>query len=154
MQLYTTLIYFLYRHDLSKACQLIGRPVLTSSGNSHYYKAMVKGTVFFSKQYKRVKKRNSYTVSYVNEDGHIAYGQIMYFVHWKETGCCSAIINPLGISKECPSPTMLKCGNLLRVDKLNATISVPISSLTSKCLFINIDRYMYVAKFPNFLHYD
>lgn len=40
--------------------------------------------IFFSQQYTRVKVRNSYTVSYINDDSSLSYGQIMYYVYMKD----------------------------------------------------------------------
>lgn len=37
----------------------------------------VRGTVYYCQQYKRVKKRNSYTVAYLDSDGTSNYGLIV-----------------------------------------------------------------------------
>lgn len=44
-----------------------------------FSKATVRGTTFFSKNNKRVKKRNSYTVSYVTASNPVNYGLIENF---------------------------------------------------------------------------
>ena len=44
------------------------------------YRAEHRGTVCYSRQYERIKKRNSYTIMYRNNDGRTKFGLIDYFV--------------------------------------------------------------------------
>ena len=45
-----------------------------------FYHLLRKGETFYSKEYRRTKKRNSYTIV-VHSDDVISYGYIMYFVN-------------------------------------------------------------------------
>lgn len=133
-------------------CQLIGRPTRSStSGCNMYYKAIVNDVVFYSKHYKRVKKRNSYTVSYM-ENEHIAYGHVQHFLK-TETGSSCAVIHAL-IPEEHTSPVLEKGRHLLRVREDVRSKLIPIYLLRNKCIFMCIDGMPFVALFPNFLYYD
>lgn len=55
------------------------------------YRVEVRGTVFYSEQYQRVKKRNSYTVIYCGNK----FGLIQYFVYIQEK--VIAILKPLSL---------------------------------------------------------
>lgn len=50
----------------------------TSSQLSIYYKLQLAEKLFYSAQYERVKSRNSYTVSFLDNQS-INFGQIQYF---------------------------------------------------------------------------
>lgn len=114
-----------------------------------YRLLMEKGTVIFSKEYQRVKNRNSYTVSYhYNEK---KYGQILYFFY-SSAGCYAVIQNLV--------PCCL-CSEVLNVDNTEAidcsAMLVPcilteqlhmakISSIMNKCLCIEVDDLIYLCE--------
>jgi len=45
-----------------------------------FHRLQLNGEVYYSQNYRRVKKRNSYTVSYKNEELSECFGQILFFV--------------------------------------------------------------------------
>ena len=151
MGIYWNTAHFSSTVNTGLGCQLVGKPFQSGSGYI-YYKAVVNGVLFYSKHYKRVKTRNSYTVSYLHKDGHIAYAQIQYFEKSNtiEDYPCSAVIHPL-IPLSFP---LKRSSNLIKVREDVRRQMVPISALRNKCLFINIEKSLYVAVFPNFLYYD
>ena len=54
--------------------------VTPSERVSVFYRLSLNRTLYYSAKYGRVKKRNSFTVKYISNDGNIAYGQIQYYV--------------------------------------------------------------------------
>ena len=76
--------YSLQDEELQEINQLlssINSPTLNCSVVRTYAKVKVDGNVFFSKSYKRVTKRNSYTISYLKpQSNSVYYGLIEYFL--------------------------------------------------------------------------
>ena len=77
--------YSLQDTEASRVNQILssnGHSCLRSTCVRMYHKATVNGKVFFSKGYKRVTKRNSYTIMYLNLSmGTVQYGIIEKFIY-------------------------------------------------------------------------
>ena len=117
------------------------------------YRVDILGKIFYSRSYQRVKKRNSYTVSYISSHGDKQYAFVDYFVYVHNK--VYAILTPLTLS-----PVSVE-------DHFNISIPVPFSqvredddsvevcpveNLDSKCVFINFGPY--VVEFPSKLTFD
>lgn len=139
---------FLHKNDL----ELPSGPLTT------IYRIEFKGTVYFCRSYKRVKKRNSYTVLYL-DDGQEKFAIIEYFVfiHHKVI----ALLKPLlPISITCKdhfnvSSTVLDSVLVLTpIVKSNVVKCCFVGSFIKKCLFIDFNSVQYVCQFPYSVFFD
>ena len=125
------------------------------------YRIQFRGTVFYSRQYGRVKKRNSYTIMYYDRTNQCKkFAAIEYFLYIKKR--IIAVLKPL-----CPAP----CGSCK--DHFDLCTSIvdtlsflhPVSfedgcvvcfaeDILSKCLFLDFDHVKYVLTFPSSLMFD
>lgn len=122
------------------------------------YCAEYQGNLYFSRQYQRVKKRNSYTVVY--SDGEAKqYALIEHFVFVNHR--LVAILKPLSLI-----PVARKDHfdvSTTALDTLSFLIPVVITDVVkccfvekfiSKCLFIDFGYVKYVLEFPSSIIFD
>ena len=118
------------------------------------YRVEVRGTVYYCKQYTRVKKRNSYTIAYCNS-GETSYGLIECFLAVRDK--VVAVLHPVSkLSSSVSSPFCTAPG-------MSFIIPVTIDSdfkccfvddILFKCLFIDVGTSQYVVQLPSSIMFD
>ena len=120
-------------------------------------------TLYYSKKYKRVKARNSYTVQF-SVDSNLAYGKIKFLVFvYHEVFVFISKLQPLASS--CETHFAVSHSSLDRLPTssiiplypdLETEMCIHAESLVSKCVFINVtdSNEQYVVSFPNTLLQD
>lgn len=118
-----------------------------------FYKMMIRKSLFFSLEYKRVKSRNSYTVVYI-EDGREQFGKILFFLQLYTTSFV-VLSNLQSLPVTCQAHFGLAHSALDIVHKLipvndgDSLKCVPASAIVCKCVYMAIDGKTYVVTFPN-----
>ena len=120
---------------------------------SIFYRAVINGKTYHSKEYTRTKVRNSYTVSYI-DNGIPKYGFIQYFLSLPSFSV--AVITPLTpTSHYCyPQQLSILCKCLIPVCTESSVAIACTKSLLNKCVCIDLCTAMFIAKLPNQLYYD
>lgn len=123
------------------------------------YRAEIKKNVYYSKQYERVKKRNSFTICYNNYDNAKSYGFIECFICVHNAPI--AILQPIH-----PLPTTCKDHFNISTSCLDSVSHIIPMSVTSlvcavladriieKCLFLEFGSNKYIVKFPSRVTFD
>lgn len=120
----------------------------------------------YSKDYTRMKKRNSYTVKFISSEGSTQFGFIQSFVRVKKF--FGAIVQPFevvsrswSLSNKHNLPRRLSKYSLhdlaVHMHRIDMTvmlpfIAIPIKNILSKCVFIQISddpNYAHISEFPN-----
>lgn len=120
----------------------------------------------YSKDYPRMKKRNSYTVKFISSEGSIQFGFIQSFVRVKKFFL--AIVQPFevvsrswSLSNKHNLPRRLSKYSLhdlaVHMHRIDMTVMLPfiailIKNILSKCVFIQISddpNYAHISEFPN-----
>lgn len=121
------------------------------------YRAEINGNLYYSKQYMRVKKRNSHTVSY-NLEGSKCFGFIecYIFVHNRFIAVIKHI-HPLQVT--CKDYFHLTCSprccdRIVPVTLMDSFSAVFIPNIIEKCLFIDFGYQQYIATFPSSILFD
>lgn len=120
------------------------------------YRVNVRGTVYYCKQYKRVKKRNSYTVAYLDSYGTSNYGLVECFVVVDNE--VIAIFHPL--SPLCTTVQHFDCTNnavldfMIPVTTESCVKCCFVKDIICKCIFIDFSNEQYVVKFPSSIMFD
>ncbi len=118
-----------------------------------FYRLQKNNTTFYSAKYGRVKKRNSYTVTYYS-DNEILFGQIQYFIHFSThqlavlkqlTLLTTSLTQHFSLTTDAMDHRPLLCPCTIGTD----LVVVHTSALNTKCLFVHFDSRMYVATFPS-----
>ena len=108
------------------------------------------GEVLFCKNYSRVKRRNSYTVSYMTSC-ECRYGHIMYFTLLKNQP--AAVIRRLSVLPN--GDQFLPTRAVFPVEVSVELEVIHISEIKEKVIFMSIsDTASYIAKFPSSLNVD
>lgn len=119
--------------------------------------------IFHSQMYKRVSRRNNFTIAY-SLGGCTSYGQIEVFFLVEETSrmTCGAVISPMSMSSEvlCESHEVL--GNVvnhivpLHQPRKNRFDIILLEDIIDVCLYIKFSdsEVGYAAHFPNHLEKD
>lgn len=110
-----------------------------------FYRLLKRSKIFYSKNYKRTKKRNSYTVMY--RDG---FGQVLYFINL--TDKTIAVVQKLDISLDVRF--VLHKSTLYASSTTTITL-VPVEHLLEKCVFMGINAAeQYIARIPSHIVMD
>ena len=142
-------------HPVSEAVSIVGdilvKPLpagvaekanLTSRMVQVFYRAEYKHHIYYSKDYGRVKARNSYTVTYCSQ-GQIQYGFILYFFVACETAF--AVIDKLDTCYHNPHPCRSAPISVQRNGEIDV---IDITSLQEKIMYIHNSKYAIVVTFP------
>lgn len=109
------------------------------------------GQIFYSAKYLRMKKRNSYTISYTDEDNCLQFGQIQSFA--VIGGSCMALIKLVNIHESAQTHFQLTFDSLDRsifpVQYLDTIKAVPVKAIKEKCIFMDLGMELYIARFPS-----
>ena len=156
-------------HLLNAQLQWIapGESVSTGAQCTIAYRLAKGNAVFYSSTYKRIKKRNSYTVVFQEDSGCAAYGQILFFVSVsnnvfvfvsKFEVLCVTCQSHFGLSHD--SLDKLSVSRIVLIESNSGElVCIPASQLQAKCIFVSVTNsssscYQYVVTFPNTLLYD
>ena len=128
-----------------------------------FYRAEKQNTVFYSAQYKRVKKRNSYVVLYRGRDGENKFGIIQYFfvLHtFSMPLVAMKVLKPSATSLhdhfQVTEPTIDNISPfVIPVTECDEFDVTDLGRLEEKCVYVAfssefVDRY--VIRFPHKLH--
>ena len=124
------------------------------------YRAEINGVVYYSRQYQRVKKRNSYTFSYLFGSEHLkcfGFIECFVFIHNRVIAVFKRI-HPLQVTCHehfqltCPS----SCSHIIPVSVCSSDSfgAIFASKIVQKCLFIECSSYQYVGFFPTSVLFD
>ena len=138
--------------DLNCQLQLKQQPTVCSH---HQFekccRVYVGNSLFFCSEYSRIKKRNSYTVSYGDRDSP-RLGHIQFFVQVQ--GFVFAIVKTLKPVPETlqsffklPHGALDTISNLVPVQLDLCIDAVSVTNL-KKCVFMSMDSHLYVENFP------
>ena len=116
-----------------------------------FYRLELKGTILYSRQYQRVKNRNSYTISYHDVDGSKKYA---VYIHNRVV----AVLIPLeAMQTSCKQHFKLTCSSLDNVGhiipvQMQKSVCVCFSEkILAKCLFVSFQSEEYVVECPSML---
>lgn len=123
------------------------------------YRVELRGNLCYSMQYQRVKKRNSFTIAYLDQDGLNKFALINYFVFICEK--VIAVIRPL-IPLSVTSKQHFDLTNsvlddipfLTPVKKDNSVKCCFVEDFVSKCVFLEFASAQYVIQFPSSIIFD
>jgi hypothetical protein len=124
------------------------------------YRIQLRGTIFYSRQYGRVTKRNSYTVMYQDRTKQCKqYGAIDYFLYVRRG--IVAVLEPL-----CPTPGSCRDHfdvntGILDLHKFLHPVSFEdgcvvclAEDIMNGCLFLDFDCAKYIVAFPSCMVFD
>lgn len=120
------------------------------------YRIEIHGSVYYSRQYERVTKRNSYTIQYRDSDSELQYAFIECFiiVHDKVLAVLSPIIVLEATNQHFNLTSARLCNHILHVDTLGSSVTVTATKIVKKCLYIEFDSRRYIVNFPSTVLFD
>lgn len=113
--------------------------------------------IFYSKEYSRVKTRNSYTVGFMDATtSNIMFGQILYFVILNNEAM--AMINVFtSSSAQCAFQLTFNDldSRVFPVSSTTHVVAVPVVNIKEKCIFVSVgvDKN-FIARFCSKIHLD
>ena len=108
----------------------------------------VDGEVFFCRHYSRVKRRNSFTVTYKGKNGDVNLGQIEYFaIRKKQPTALMAKIEKL-------TPCFPYTKSVYPVTFTHNLEVIHAQAILHKVIFISLQSATYIAEFPSNLNSD
>lgn len=128
-------------------------PVNGESPVKTFNRVFLHGSVFHSKSYTRVHKRNSYTVKYNSEEGY-KYGQIQCFCKvgdGADTTVCALMQTFQVLGNVRNEHTMLHITSVQLEDNV---IAVQIHNISRKCVFMDINGEIFISEVPNVFESD
>ena len=127
-----------------------------------FYRLQQGNSIFYSKRYGKVKKRNSYTVLFKNTASKEQFGQILYFLLIDNLPF--AVLQPFAIHTNAtdhfnlPQPDCTPLNSKLFIVPQESDINyvaVPVNHIISKSVFVDIGSHnSYVICFPTHLTID
>ena len=127
-----------------------------------FYRLIISSVIFYSKQYTRVCKRNSFTISYTvpNNSTGPRFAQIQYFIRLKdhiyavikELNC---IAGSVGSFFNLSTDALDNNKKILSVVEVDDDISLlNINCIKNKCMFLVIEDNCFIGQFPNDITHD
>ena len=113
-----------------------------------YFRAVCKGSTLFSKEYRRVKVRNSFTVMYHN--GGVKFGVILFFITIQSH--MFAIVESLAANSSSPLLAILH-QYITPVCISNNFDCIAVECILCKCVYVHVNNSSYCCKVP-FLYSD
>ena len=133
---------------LKQALLSLGLSATVSSDTRYVvaYRLVQESSVYYSANYRRVKSRNSYTVSFNDAASNcVSYGQIQFYVLVSNRPYAFVKkFEPLAITCQAhfhlshPSLDKLSASNIVPIQSHRENIFIPTSSLISKCMFVSV----------------
>ena len=130
---------------------------LPESGLVHtFYRILIGSQMFYSAKYSRVKKRNSFTISFC-KNSQTFFGKIQLFVIIDNlayalttclvpdtTSCCHFNL-----------PADLECLNSKCLPVLDGPLClIPVNCIAEKCIYVEVESTKYISRFPTTLALD
>ena len=120
------------------------------------YRINFRGHTYYSSQYERVKKRNSYTIAYL-DNGVRKYASIKYFLYTCQK--VLAVLNPLlplelTFSETFGLHTALSSQSFIPVRVADKIELCCAEDILTKCLLLDMNSILYIVMFPSTLIYD
>ena len=121
-----------------------------------FKRALIKGQMYHSANYVKVRQRNSYTVEF--GDSCNMFGEILFYVLTESSAY--AFVHKLKVKSVslCKDALTGTLGRHLTVVENNPRdpVLVPLCSIRQKVIIMSIDKlgYSVIAKFPNFIERD
>lgn len=120
--------------------------------------------VYHSKDYKRVKCRNSYTVKYLSNQNEIEYAQVIFFfqVQTPEAVQNLALVTPLQkkegtLVEDCITGARASHIQVTEKPNQDKVQVIPISCIIAKCVYMDVTDFAdrsFVIPFPNRVEKD
>ena len=110
-----------------------------------FWRLQFKGTLFYSKDYRRVTSRNSYTVCFTNPVE--TFGQILYFIELTFTDDITHY--PFGVIEVFDCNAVMNFPHLFNCVNTHNTVTVPVQDIQFKCLYISFNCNSFISKFPS-----
>ena len=144
---------------LKQSLLSLGLPATVSSDTRYVvaYRLVQGNSVYYSAKYKRVKSRNSYTVTFNDATNCVSYGQIQFFVLVSDRPYALSLWRSLAkpLSPHIPALISFLLPTLYQYSQ---NIFIPTSALISKCMFVSVadssNSCEYFITFRNKLLYD
>lgn len=118
-----------------------------------FYRVEVHGQTFYSSEYSRVKRRNTYPVLYKDAHDELKFGQVQYyFIADQRAKLVLAVIKQLPVLQTSTCSVKLPYQCRSAPTEISVTDSLDITDLNSiqeKCLFIQKQPYKFVIRFPH-----
>lgn len=139
--------------DLNRVIQDLSLP-LPESGFLHtFYRVLIGSQMFYTANYGRVKKRNSFTVAFHKD--HVTrqkfFGKIQLFI---------IINNHAYVFISCLVPDSTSSFHAFNVEYLKCKCFpvsdgplelVPVKCIIEKCIYIEVEGRKYISRFPTML---
>ena len=109
-----------------------------------FFRIDVNNTLYSSKEYTRVKKRNSFTICY-NSKGSLRLAQILYFV--EAQGCGFAIGKDYGLNGRIALPPQLTSSVFPVIEDQDLKL-FSVDLIIRKCVYVNYDNSEFVCVPP------
>ena len=120
------------------------------------YRIEIYRSVYYSRQYERVTKRNSYTIQYRTCDSQLQFAFIECFVFLHDN--ILAVLTPIIVSETTYHHFNLTsarlCSHIFHVDALGSFVTVTATKIVKKCLYIEFDSRKYIVNFPSTVLFD
>ncbi len=127
------------------------QPPLVPCSAQAFYRLQLDNQVFYSSEYGRVKKRNSYTVLYKSGSG-TKFGLIKHYIYLNHVFLLVKQLKVLPVT--CQQRFKIDADAMDIVSRvLPVTVGDPeiisVQQVVSKCMYIDMLHHQYVAKFPS-----
>ena len=149
----------LFRYSVFRVLQHPHNLVLAPGQLVTMYRIEIRGTIYYSRQYQRVKERNSYTIIYMDQNKLNKFALIEYFVYIHQR--VIAVLKPLLPLHACCkehfnlSTTIVDDASFLNPVTIGDSYSFCFAEdIVCKCLFVDFSSIQYVVQFPSSTIFD
>ena len=114
-----------------------------------FFRLEASGVLYSSNQYTRAQKSNNYSVVYIEQGTHTKrFGFTEYFIELHNTReyAAFAVIKTVEVEKLVRADIALS--HLFCVKEYTVSTVIPITWITSKCLFVQVSSSAFVAEPP------
>ena len=118
-----------------------------------FYRMKIDGRIYHSNEYRHVTRRNSYSICYL-EGSEEKFAVIRYFLFVNT--CTVAVVTLLTTSSHyCYTPEIpILCSRVVPVISEDDISVISVSSIVCKCVYIDVEGSVFLARPPNFLYCD
>lgn len=114
----------------------------------HFFRVMLHGEIYYCENYQRVKKRNSYTMIYVDGEG-VRFGHIEQYLLIQNVPM--AVVRRLEIASRSPFGHHSHLSAILVQPASVFSYSlIAVHNIKEKCLYVEVeDNVAYIFRFPS-----
>ena len=130
--------------------------LLNQSGNiTTFYRVLTKDNqMYYSRNYFRVKARNSFTVGF-KDDGSLMFGQILYFtISDSEPVAIVTVFTSSSSETEFKLTFSSLDSRVFPVTATSIVKVVPVCNIIEKCIYISIGNEAFIARFTSQINLD